>query len=92
MAFDVLSGRINDAPAWVRTADPQWFPRLLQELRRLWKRYRINNRKFVWRIAPQLTGITHYRAACASNYARRKQTNSRKSLLQTLNKAKESFQ
>jgi hypothetical protein len=54
------SGRIIDAPAWVRTAGLQWFHRLLQEPRRLWKRYRINNRKFVLRIALQLTGITHY--------------------------------
>ena len=59
-AFDVHTGRIKDAPAWVKAAGLQWSHRLIQEPRRLWKRYLINNPKFVLRVSLQLAGITRY--------------------------------
>ena len=59
-AFDVQTGRIKDAPAWIKSAGLQWLHRLFQEPRRLWKRYLINNPKFIVQIALQLAGITRY--------------------------------
>ncbi|MBL7114468.1 MAG: WecB/TagA/CpsF family glycosyltransferase [Kiritimatiellae bacterium] len=38
-AFDIHTGRLRDAPKWVKRAGLQWSHRLLQEPRRLWKRY-----------------------------------------------------
>jgi N-acetylglucosaminyldiphosphoundecaprenol N-acetyl-beta-D-mannosaminyltransferase len=52
-AFDVHTGHIKDAPAWIKAAGLQWLHRLLQEPRRLWKRYLLNNPRFLFRIALQ---------------------------------------
>ena len=46
-AFDFLSGRRKQAPSWMREHGLEWFFRLLQEPRRLWRRYLINGSKFV---------------------------------------------
>ena len=52
-AFDFHTGRIRDCPHWVKRAGLQWLHRLLQDPRRLWKRYLRNNPAFVWKIALQ---------------------------------------
>jgi N-acetylglucosaminyldiphosphoundecaprenol N-acetyl-beta-D-mannosaminyltransferase len=52
-AFDFHTGRIDDAPAWVKRAGFQWLHRLLQDPARLGKRYLRNNPAFVWRIVLQ---------------------------------------
>ncbi|MGH9564325.1 MAG: WecB/TagA/CpsF family glycosyltransferase [Terracidiphilus sp.] len=59
-AFDVHTGRIQDAPDWIKNSGLQWFHRLCQEPRRLWKRYLINNPRFVCKMAAQLAGLTKY--------------------------------
>jgi N-acetylglucosaminyldiphosphoundecaprenol N-acetyl-beta-D-mannosaminyltransferase len=59
-AFDFHTGRIKDAPQWVKTIGMQWFHRLLQDPRRLWKRYLRNNSAFLWHITLQLTGLREY--------------------------------
>lgn len=53
-AFDIHTGSIQDAPNWIKRAGMQWLHRLCQEPRRLWKRYLINNPKFLWKIGLQL--------------------------------------
>ena len=53
-AFDIHTGNIRDAPAWMKQAGLQWLHRLLQEPRRLGRRYLVNNPLFVWRIGCQL--------------------------------------
>jgi N-acetylglucosaminyldiphosphoundecaprenol N-acetyl-beta-D-mannosaminyltransferase len=53
-AFDYHTGRIHESPAWIKRAGLQWLHRLLQDPRRLWKRYLLNNPRFLWRIALQL--------------------------------------
>lgn len=55
-AFDYHTGRIRDCADWVKRAGLQWFHRLLQDPRRLWKRYLRNNPEFIWRIALQFAG------------------------------------
>lgn len=59
-AFDLHTSRIKDAPAWIKRAGLQWFHRLCQEPRRLWKRYLINNPKFLYQISLQLLGARKY--------------------------------
>jgi len=37
--FDVLAGRINRAPQWMQDASLEWLFQMLQEPKRLWKRF-----------------------------------------------------
>lgn len=60
-AFDIHTGHLRDAPAWMKSSGLQWVHRLVQEPQRLWKRYFVNNPRFLLRITLQLTGMTHYR-------------------------------
>ena len=53
-AFDIHTGRISDAPAWIKKIGMQWMHRLCQEPRRLWKRYLYNNPVFIFKIIQQL--------------------------------------
>ena len=59
-AFDVHTGRIQDAPHWMKTAGLQWLHRLAQEPRRLWRRYLYNNPRFVLKMTSQLLGLSKY--------------------------------
>lgn len=59
-AFDIHTGRLRDAPEWAKNAGLQWAHRLMQEPSRLWKRYLVNNSRFIWKITLQLTGARHY--------------------------------
>jgi N-acetylglucosaminyldiphosphoundecaprenol N-acetyl-beta-D-mannosaminyltransferase len=46
-AFDIHTGHVRDAPEWIKKLGMQWAHRLIQEPRRLWKRYLYNNPRFV---------------------------------------------
>lgn len=46
-SFDVLSGEIKRAPLWVQNCHLEWCFRMLQEPKRLFKRYLIGNIKFL---------------------------------------------
>jgi N-acetylglucosaminyldiphosphoundecaprenol N-acetyl-beta-D-mannosaminyltransferase len=59
-AFDLHSGRVRQAPYWMQRSGLEWFFRLTQEPKRLWKRYLINNPLFVIRILAQFTGLRRY--------------------------------
>ncbi len=59
-AFDLHTGRLKDAPTWVKHSGLQWLHRLYQEPSRLWKRYLVNNSAFLIRILLQLSGIKRY--------------------------------
>ena len=50
-AFDMLSGRRKQAPCWMREHGLEWFFRLLQEPRRLWRRYLVYGTQFVVYVA-----------------------------------------
>lgn len=47
-ALNVLSGIVPDAPKWMRKLGLEWLYRLLQEPKRLFKRYAVTNTKFLW--------------------------------------------
>jgi len=46
-AFDLLSRLRNQAPRWMREHGLEWLFRLVQEPRRLWRRYLIDGARFV---------------------------------------------
>lgn len=45
--FDFYAGNINRAPKWMVKYGLEWLYRFIKEPRRLWRRYLINNTKFV---------------------------------------------
>jgi len=59
-AFLFHTGAIKDSPKWVKQAGMQWLHRLLQEPSRLWKRYLLNNPRFVFYALLQSIGLKHY--------------------------------
>jgi N-acetylglucosaminyldiphosphoundecaprenol N-acetyl-beta-D-mannosaminyltransferase len=56
-AFDYHTGRVRDCAPWIKRAGLQWLHRLLQDPRRLWRRYLTNNPRFLWYITLQLFGF-----------------------------------
>jgi N-acetylglucosaminyldiphosphoundecaprenol N-acetyl-beta-D-mannosaminyltransferase len=46
--FDVIAGYTKRAPVWMQNIGMEWFYRLVQEPRRMWRRYIIGNAKFIW--------------------------------------------
>ncbi len=48
--FDFYSGNIKRAPVWLREIGGEWIYRLLQEPKRMWKRYIIGNPVFLYRV------------------------------------------
>lgn len=52
-AFDYHTGRVRDCPEWIKRLGMQWFHRLLQDPKRLWRRYLTNNPAFVMKITRQ---------------------------------------
>ena len=62
-AFDIHTGRIKDAPYWMKLTGVQWLHRIYQDPKRLWKRYLVNNPKFVYQIMLELLGIAKYESA-----------------------------
>jgi N-acetylglucosaminyldiphosphoundecaprenol N-acetyl-beta-D-mannosaminyltransferase len=59
-AFDYHTGRVRDCSPWIKRAGMQWLHRLLQDPRRLWRRYLRNNPAFVWKITLQLAKLRRY--------------------------------
>ena len=45
--FDFYAGTINRAPNWIITIGLEWLYRLVQEPRRMWRRYLIGNVRFI---------------------------------------------
>lgn len=46
-AFNVLAGVVPEAPQWMQQASLEWLYRLIQEPKRLFKRYLTTNIKFI---------------------------------------------
>ena len=59
-AFDLLSGRVRQAPRWIQRCGMEWLFRLFHEPRRLWRRYFKNNPLFIARLFLQKTGLRRY--------------------------------
>ncbi len=44
--FDVVAGKVKRAPVWMQNYGLEWFYRIMQEPRRMWKRYAVTNSLF----------------------------------------------
>lgn len=53
-AFDFIAGKVKRAPDWMQKIGLEWFYRLRQEPKRLWKRYLIGNTIFIWLVIKEL--------------------------------------
>lgn len=45
-SFDIFAGLVKRAPCWMQNAGLEWFYRILQEPKRMWKRYLVTNTIF----------------------------------------------
>ena len=53
--FDVAVGKVKRAPLWMQNNGLEWFYRFLQEPRRMFKRYFIDDMAFFWLLAKEAT-------------------------------------
>jgi N-acetylglucosaminyldiphosphoundecaprenol N-acetyl-beta-D-mannosaminyltransferase len=61
--FDFFSGRIKQAPEWIRNAGFEWLYRLSKDFRRLWVRYTLYNLVFLAMFSLQLLGLRRFEDA-----------------------------
>jgi N-acetylglucosaminyldiphosphoundecaprenol N-acetyl-beta-D-mannosaminyltransferase len=59
-AFDFHTGRVKQAPAWMRENGFEWLFRLLSEPKRLWRRYLIQGSEFAWNVGLEKLGIKRF--------------------------------
>ncbi len=57
-AFDFHAGTLPQAPAYLQKRGLEWLFRLVQEPKRLWRRYLILNPLYLWNVALQFTGLS----------------------------------
>lgn len=55
--FDYLSGNLKNAPLWMKNFSLEWLYRLMQEPKRLWKRYFFSNTIFIFYIILDFLGL-----------------------------------
>jgi N-acetylglucosaminyldiphosphoundecaprenol N-acetyl-beta-D-mannosaminyltransferase len=58
-AFDYHAGLVSEPPAWIQAAGLQWLYRLIQQPRRLWRRYLLLNPAFLTLLGLQRIGLWH---------------------------------
>ena len=51
--FDVVAGKVKRAPLWMQNYGLEWLYRVIQEPRRMWKRYFVTNSMFAWMLLKQ---------------------------------------
>lgn len=59
-AFDFHTGRVAQAPRWMREHGMEWFFRLMSEPRRLWRRYLVNGSEFAWLVMLEELGLKKF--------------------------------
>jgi N-acetylglucosaminyldiphosphoundecaprenol N-acetyl-beta-D-mannosaminyltransferase len=58
-SFDVIAGITKRAPLWMQRSGFEWFFRLIQEPKRMWRRYLIGNIKFIQLVIRELIHINN---------------------------------
>lgn len=53
-SFDVVAGKVKRAPMWMQKLHSEWLYRLIQEPKRMWKRYLVTNTVFLGMILKEL--------------------------------------
>lgn len=56
--FDVVSGMTKRAPLWMQNWGFEWLYRIIQEPRRMWKRYLVTNSKYAWLLLKSRLGFS----------------------------------
>ena len=46
--FDIVSGKVKRAPTWMQKNGFEWIYRIIQEPKRMWKRYLITNSIYLY--------------------------------------------
>ncbi|MDQ6986485.1 MAG: WecB/TagA/CpsF family glycosyltransferase [Mariprofundaceae bacterium] len=46
--FDIVAGKSRRAPVWMQKSGLEWLYRIIQEPRRMWKRYLVTNSKYMF--------------------------------------------
>lgn len=59
-AFDFHTGRVRQSPVWMREHGLEWLWRLLQEPRRLWRRYLLGGGQFVLLVGMEFFGFKKF--------------------------------
>ncbi len=59
-SFDFYAGNVKESPAWLGRLGLEWLYRLIQEPKRLWRRYLYTNSRFVALALLQLTGLKKF--------------------------------
>jgi N-acetylglucosaminyldiphosphoundecaprenol N-acetyl-beta-D-mannosaminyltransferase len=57
-SFDVAIGHVKRAPVWMQKSGLEWFYRFLQEPRRMFRRYFIEDMAFIWLLIKEATRRT----------------------------------
>lgn len=52
--FDFVAGKVKRAPRWMQNIGLEWLFRLIQEPKRLWKRYLVGNTVFIYLVFKEL--------------------------------------
>jgi N-acetylglucosaminyldiphosphoundecaprenol N-acetyl-beta-D-mannosaminyltransferase len=58
--FDVAIGRVKRAPRWMQRAGLEWFYRFLQEPRRMFRRYFIEDVAFLWLLLKEVAHLRRH--------------------------------
>ena len=59
-AFDFITGTVKQAPAWMQENGLEWLFRLVQEPRRLWRRYLLTGPRFAWNLSLEVLGLKKF--------------------------------
>lgn len=55
-SFDVVAGKVKRAPMWMQRLHSEWIFRLIQEPKRMWKRYALTNSVFLLMLLKEKVG------------------------------------
>ena len=59
-AFDLNTGRIRQAPQWMRENGLEWLYRFSRDPRRLWRRYLLRGPEFLWNVSLEITRLRRF--------------------------------
>ncbi|MCI1047009.1 WecB/TagA/CpsF family glycosyltransferase [Caballeronia zhejiangensis] len=71
--FDVVAGKVSRAPRWMQQSGLEWAYRVIQEPRRMWRRYLVTNSAFAWMLLKELVKSSAWRRS--SGVGRRRNEN-----------------
>ncbi len=69
-AFDVLAGKVRRAPRVWQRVGMEWLYRVLQEPRRMWRRYLVTNTLFCGMVLSELLNMVSWRQVLVARHAR----------------------